>query len=334
MPPPAALARLAPLGHDAARMAKPLEYNATLVEREDLTPALGVFRVRPDEALPGTGAWFVPGQYMVLGLNNEVRVELGGVRRPMSIASAPDRRDLVEFYIRYVDKPESDNPFTHLLWPRKPGERMYVRVHPTGKFTVPDTVGADDRRLKICLAAGTGLAPFLSMVRSEHIKDPTRSLADYVIIHGASYSADLGYRDELDALVQRTGLRYLPTVSRPQQDPSWRGHTGRAESFFAPDRLAGLEDILGLAPGGFRPDAVQILICGLQGTIGQCIEQLVPRGFVPDNRKIRRALEIPDDHKPTIFYEAYDTIPPIDLENAAHVAGLKAAYRAATATAS
>ncbi|HEY0137418.1 MAG TPA: hypothetical protein VGB85_25215, partial [Nannocystis sp.] len=225
-------------------MAKPLEYNATLVEREDLTPALGVFRVRPDEALPGTGAWFVPGQYMVLGLNNEVRVELGGVRRPMSIASAPERRDLVEFYIRYVDKPESENPFTHLLWPRKVGERMYVRVHPTGKFTVPDTVGADDRRIKVCVAAGTGLAPFLSMVRSEHIKDPTRSLSDYVIIHGASYSADLGYREELEALAEKTGLRYLPTVSRPQQDPSWRGHTGRAENFFSPARLAALEDIL------------------------------------------------------------------------------------------
>jgi ferredoxin--NADP+ reductase len=267
---------------------------------------------------------------MVLGLNNEVKVELGGVRRPMSIASAPERRDLVEFYIRYVDKPESENPFTHLLWTRKEGDRMYVRVHPTGKFTVPDTVGADDKRLKVCVAAGTGLAPFLSMVRSEHIKDPNRSLSDYVIIHGASYSADLGYRDELEALAAKTGLRYLPTVSRPQQDPSWRGHTGRAENFFSPARLAALEDILGLPPRAFRPDNVQILICGLQGTIGQCIEQLVPRGFVPDNRKIRRALEIPEDHKPTIFYEAYDTIPPIDLADAAHVAELKAAYKAAT----
>src|SRR5688500_12730006 len=100
-------------------MAKPPEYNATLVERDDITPARGVFPVRRDGVVPGTGAWFVPGQYMVLGLNNEVKVELGGVRRPMSIASAPERRDLVEFYIRYVDKPESENPFTHLLWTRK-----------------------------------------------------------------------------------------------------------------------------------------------------------------------------------------------------------------------
>ncbi len=309
-------------------MAKPLEYNATLVEREDLTPALGVFRIRPDEALPREGAWFVPGQYMVLGLNNEVKVELGGVRRPMSIASAPERRDLVEFYIRYVEKPESENPFTHLLWTRKAGDRMYVRVHPTGKFTVPDTVGSDDRRLKVCLAAGTGLAPFLSMVRSEINQDPTRSLADYVIIHGASYSQDLGYRDELDALVRNHGLVYLPTVSRPKADPSWQGHVGRAESFFAADRIDGLEDLLKLPRGGFVPSAVQILICGLQGTIGTCIESLVPRGFVPDNRKIRRALEIPEEMKPTIFYEAYDTIPPIDLEDAPRVAGLKAAFHA------
>ncbi len=310
-------------------MAKPLEYNATLVEREDLTSALGVFRIRPDEALPGTGSWFVPGQYMVLGLNNEVKVDLGGVRRPMSIASAPERRDLVEFYIRYVERPESDNPFTHLLWTRKAGDRMYVRVHPTGKFTVPDTVGVDDRRIKVCVAAGTGLAPFLSMVRSELNQDPQRSLADYVIIHGASYSADLGYRDELEALARDHGLRYLPTVSRPQQDPNWRGHSGRAESFFGPGRIDELEDLLGLPRGGFLPSSAQILICGLQGTIGQCIESLVPRGFVPDNRKIRRALEIADDLKPTIFYEAYDTIPPIDLEDAPRVAGLKAAFHAA-----
>lgn len=314
-------------------MAKPLEYNATLVEREDLTPALGVFRIRPDENLPGEGAWFVPGQYMVLGLNNEVKTELGGVRRPMSIASAPERRDLVEFYIRYVEKPESENPFTHLLWTRKAGDRMYVRVHPTGKFTVEDTTGVGDPRLKVCVAAGTGLAPFLSMVRSEINKDPNRSLGDYVIIHGASYDADLGYREELDALVAKHGLKYLPTVSRPQACPNWRGQGGRAESFFAPDRIAGLEQACGLGAGEFLPSKVQILICGLQGTIGTCIEHLVPRGFVPDNRKIRRALEIADDLKPTIFYEAYDTIPPIDLEDTAKVAGLKAAFRAAQAQA-
>ena len=34
-------------------MAKPLSYNATLVERIDTTDALAIFKVRPDEPLPG-----------------------------------------------------------------------------------------------------------------------------------------------------------------------------------------------------------------------------------------------------------------------------------------
>lgn len=309
-------------------MAKELVYNATIVEREDLTPALAVFRVRPDEGFPGEGSWFTPGQYLTLGLNNTEKPELGSVRRPMSIASAPERRDLVEFYIRFVEKPESDNPLTHLLWKTRAGDRMFLRSQPVGKFTVEDTMGAGDTRLKMCVAAGTGLAPFLSMVRSKVNQNPACRLDDFAIIHGASYSKDLGYRDELERLAREHGLHYLPTVSRPREDANWTGAVGRAEDFFRADRLPVLEDSLRLDRGAFRPDRVGILICGLQGTIGATIERLLPRGFIPDNRKIRRALQISDELPAHTFYEAYDTIPPIDLNDTAHVAELKAAFDA------
>lgn len=310
-------------------MAKLLEYNATLVEREDITPLLGVFRIRPDEALPGEGAWFTPGQYMTLGLNNEAVPELGSVRRPMSIASAPERRDLIEFYIRYVEKPESNNPFTHLLWKQKAGDRMYLRVHATGKFTLPDTVGADDTRLKIMVAAGTGLAPFLSIARSFKISSPTRSQRDLAIIHGVSYSADLGYRPEMEDLARETGLSYLPTVSRAHTEPAWKGAAGRAEDFFKADRLEDFERQVGLAPGELTPERAAILICGLQGTIGATITRLLPRGFIPDNRKIRAALAVPESLPASIFYEAYDTTPPIDLKDEVLVAGLREQLHAA-----
>lgn len=315
-------------------MAKELVYNATLAEREDLTPALAVFRIRPDTPLPGEGAWFVPGQYLTIGLNNAERPELGSVRRPMSIASAPERRDLVEFYIRFVEKPESDNPLTHLLWKARPGDRIFLRSQPVGKFTVEDTLGQHGQhpRMKVCVAAGTGLAPFLSMVRSKVNQDPNTRLDDWAIIHGASYSRDLGYRDELEGLAERHGLRYLPTVSRPREETAWAGHVGRAEDFFLPDRLPGLEDSLGLDRNTFRPDRVGILICGLQGTIGATIERLLGRGFIPDNRKIRRALEIPESLAPHTFYEAYDTVPPIDLNDAPRVAELKATFHASLST--
>ncbi len=313
-------------------MAKPLEYNATLVEREDITPQLAVFRIRPDEPLPGEGPWFIPGQYMVIGLNNEAVPELGSVRRPMSIASAPERRDLIEFYIRYVEHAESDNPLTHLLWKIKPGDRCYTRTKPTGKFTLAETCGEDDPRLKVMVAAGTGLAPFLSIVRSRAIQEPERSQADLALIHGASYSADLGYVDEIRALVEKTGLHYLPTVSRKDRDPDgWTGHGGRAESFFLAEELAAFEASVGLGPGGLVPSRAQILICGLQGTIGSTITRLLGRGFVPDNRRLRRALEVPEELPASIFYEAYDTTPPIDVKDEALIEKLKAELHGALA---
>ena len=45
-------------------MARPLEYNATVVERVDLTDALSILLILPDR-LP-TRPWFAAGQYCVL----------------------------------------------------------------------------------------------------------------------------------------------------------------------------------------------------------------------------------------------------------------------------
>lgn len=294
-------------------MAKPIEYNATLVERIDLTSALAIFKVRPDDAVTADPA-FIPGQYMTLGMNNQATPEKGSVRRPMSIASAPEEAELFEFYIRYVNHPESDNPLTHLLWPTKAGERLFLRSKAVGKFTVADTVGDDDPRIRVCVAAGTGLAPFLSMVRSQQLKDPGTDLSRWVILHGASYPDDLGYREELESMVAQ-GLHYYTTVSRPQEAPDWDGDTGRVEDYFLPERLAQLESRLGLAAGEFNPKRAVIFICGLQGTISQTIVRLNARGFVTENRKLRRAFELSEEIAPTLFFEQYDTTPVIDIKN-------------------
>src|ERR1051325_6518899 len=158
-------------------MAKPLEYNATLTERVDITDALSLFRVTPDQ--PPARPWFVPGQYCVLGLNNQEKPELGSVRRSISIASAPEDDGPVEFYIRWVAKPESENPLTHLLWNIKAGDRMYMRAVAAGVFTIKDTIGEADPRLRILVAAGTGSAPFVSMIRSELERDPKADLSKW-----------------------------------------------------------------------------------------------------------------------------------------------------------
>ena len=311
-------------------MAKALEYNATLSERIDVTDALTVFRVKPDQ-LPAERPWFAPGQYCVLGLNNTEKPELGSVRRSMSIASAPEDDGPIEFYVRFVSKPESDNPLTHLLWKLKAGDRMYMRAVAAGVFTIKDTVGLDDNRIKVLVAAGTGSAPFVSMVRSELRRNPNADLSKYVLLHGASYPADLGYRDELMKYVEVNGLKYWGTVSRPKEAPDWKGDTGRVEAFFEGAKLDDLEKRLGLAKGGFNPKNVLIYICGLTGTITGTIVPLIDRGFIPDFKRIREALGVPPEAKDSVFYEQYDTEPVIDIKNPAVVEPLRARMQAGLA---
>lgn len=311
-------------------MTKPLIYNATLTERVDFTSALAAFKIRPDDPIPGDPP-FVPGQYVTIGLNNEEKPELGSVRRPMSIASAPEDEGALELYIRYVSHPESDNPLTHLLWKTRAGDRIFLRAKAVGKFTLDDTVGKDDRRHKIFVAAGTGLAPFLSIVRSHHHRDPEADLSSYVILHGASYPADLGYREELLALAESRRLPYMASVSRPKEAPDWRGDVGRVEDYFLPDRLAELEERLGLGAGGLRPDRAVIYICGLQGTISNTIIRLLGRGFIPENRKLRRALEAPEDLPASLFFEQYDSTPVIDVQDPAVMEPLRELLRSALA---
>ena len=321
----------------AAPMAKLLEYNATLVERIDLEPALSIFKVRPDQITRkegDEGPWFVPGQYLTIGLNRpaiegEEDPRPRSVRRPMSIASAPEEGHTAEFYIRYVSKPESDLPLTHLLWEIQPGARMYMRPVATGKFTVRDTVGDDDPRIKLCIAAGTGLAPFISIVRSRILRDPTARLDDIAILHGASYSMSLGYKEELERLVREHGLRYAPTISRPKEEPEWTGLGGRVEALLGPERIEQTEAALRLRPGELRPGRAAVLICGLNGTIAQTIINLAPRGFVPDNRKLRRALEVDDTHPASLFWEQYDSTPVIDTKNRALIERLRSQLHAA-----
>ena len=287
-----------------------LTYNATIVERIDLTDALSIFRIEPDN--PPGHPWFTAGQYCVIGLNNSAHPELGPVRRPMSMASAPESHGPVEFYIRRVATPDSRNPLTGLLWNIPAGSRLYLRTAAAGVFTFRDTIGTDDGRMRVLVAAGTGLAPFMSMIRSEVCRNPHVDLSRWVLLHGASYPGELGYNAELRQLSRANHLKYWPTVSRPAEAPGWNGDIGRVEAFFEAARLGDLEARLGLPRGGFTPAATAIFVCGLTGTIGETILRLLDRGFAPDDKRSRRALHVPLDAPASIFCEHYDakrTIP-------------------------
>lgn len=295
-------------------MAKPVEYNAILVERIDLTDKLAIFRVKPDETWGAAGDGQIPefegGQYAVLGLMSERDPEKGAVLRPYSISSPPEEKRFLEFYIRYVDQPASENPLTHLLWKLKPGDRLHLGRRITGHFTLAKTVGPEDPRLKVFVAAGTGLAPFVSIVLSYLRRGVPPS--QFAILHGARQPQDLGYREDLQRIFRELPSRYLPTVSDLPE--GWDGDTGRVETFFDDEKLSVLEARLGLEEGELTPQRAVIYICGLYGTIHNTLVHLLARGFVPNDRAIRQGLGLHDEPS-SLFFEKYDDVPILDLSN-------------------
>ena len=307
-------------------MSKRLDYNAKLVQRTTVSDGLAIFNIQLDQPLTSSaddGQRFVPGQYLTLGLNRPADDPMDdrplSVVRPISIASGPEHPYL-QFYIRYVTRPQSTLPFTHLLFSLENGERIFVRPSPKGQFTEKHTCGDRGGQTLIMLAAGTGLAPFMSMVRSKVRQNPNISLEDHVIIHGVSNPTYLGYYNELQMLSRQNGLKYLPTISRRREAPTWKGCIGRAEHVLAPDRIEDTEKQLGIA---IRPGKAVVTICGLTGTIRETIVALAARGFVPHHRKIRKELQIPDSQPSTVFYEQYDSEPVVNPKNVQLVTQLR-----------
>lgn len=295
-------------------MGKILEYNAVLLERIDLSEKLAIFRIRPDASWGGEQRGKIPdfegGQYVALGLNNEDAPEKGGVMRPYSIASPPEEKRFLEFYIRRVERPLSDNPFTHLLWRQAPGARIFLGPRIAGHFTLSKTVGPEDPRLKIFVAAGTGLAPFISIVLS-HLRRGVPP-SHFAILHGARQAQDLGYREDLQRVFHEIPHRYLPTISSETHD--WSGEIGRVETFFDNEKLTAVETRLGLSEGDFNPRNAVVYVCGLYETIHTTLRRLLRRGFVPNDAMIRRGLGIMD-FAPSLFFEKYDDAPVLDLSN-------------------
>jgi ferredoxin--NADP+ reductase len=297
-------------------MGKPVVYNATLVGREDLSESLALFRVLPDDVPPPERPWFESGQYVSLGLNVDDAAAPHATLRPYSIASAPEERRWIELYIRLAAVPESPEPFTPLLWQVPVGGRLYASPKIAGRFTETHTVGPGDRRVRVFAAAGTGIAPFVSAARSAAARGRDDLLARMVVLHGASHVHELGYRADLEALVPR-GLRYVPAISRPAANPGWTGHRGRVETTF---------DGMDLAP-----DRAVVFVCGFTGTITASVERLVRRGFVPEDRRLRRLLQVPEGAPPSLFYEQYDTTPIVDPKDEVRLSELRAEVKARVA---
>lgn len=228
-------------------------HRGRLTDWQEIAEGLAIMGVAADHPFA-----FAPGQYATLGLPHP---DGKLVQRPMSIASSADRRSAYEFLVRHV--PGGD--FTSVLWQARLGDPVHISG-PKGRFLLQD-----DGRICLFVASGTGLAPFMSMIRTLESRASDR---DIVLLHGVSRDRDLAWRSELESLAAGGAfrLRYVATVSRPEECPDWRGLTGRAEAV-----LSGQLDRFNL-----RSDNTTIYACGNPQMVEAVSAIAAARGFQPD----------------------------------------------------
>ncbi|MDZ4773533.1 MAG: ferredoxin--NADP reductase [Planctomycetota bacterium] len=249
--------------------------NATIVARRDLNDRVAILHVRPDG---GEVAPFVPGQFIQLGLPADevapppdapTRTKL--VKRSYSIASAPREHEAYEILIAFVDS----GKLTPKLRGYGIGDRVWHDPVPKGHFTMERVARGQDL---VFVATGTGVAPFVSMLR-QHGSDTLR-FAHLVVVHGAREQSDLAYHDELVGAAKRDRrVRYVPILSRESRSSDWSGLRGHVQT--------ALEPACFQSRAGFALDklSAQIFLCGNPAMIDDVRLRLAARGFITNTPK-------------------------------------------------
>ena len=206
---------------------------------------------------------FRNGHFVMVG------IEVGGkpLLRAYSVVS-PNYDEHLEFYSIKVQ----DGPLTSRLQHIKPGDPILISRKPTGTLLWDHLLPG--KRLYL-LASGTGLAPFMSIIRDPDVYERFEHV---VIAHGVRRISDLGYQDyiekelpqhELVGEQVQKQLLYYPTVTR---EPF--RNQGRITDLIETGKLAA---DLGLPQLNAAED--RVMICGSPSLLKDLATLLESRGF-------------------------------------------------------
>ncbi len=209
------------------------------------------------------GFRFDSGQFVMIGLETEARP----LMRAYSIASAS-----WEEHLEFLSIKVTDGPLTSRLQHLQPGDPIIVTRKPTGTLVLTDL---NPGRHLYLLGTGTGLAPFMSIIRDP---ETYQRFDKIVLAHGVRYVNDLAYADYLEhelpqheylGELVREKLIYYPTVTREV----FR-HRGRITDAIVDGVMS---DATGLPP--LNPATDRVMLCGSPAMLDDLSALLDGRGF-------------------------------------------------------
>ena len=194
---------------------------------------------------------FQPGQYLTL----RTRLEGEDVRRSYSICSGLD-----EGVLRVAIKRVEGGRFSGWAHGGLAAGQVIEAMPPAGRFVLPKGgPKGGSGRVVLGVAAGSGITPVLSILKTVLAREAG---SRFVLLYGSRRTADILFREELEALKDRfmARLSVVHVLSRERQDiPVLNG------------RLDGGKVLSLLA--GVRPDVA--LLCGpgeMIGSVGAALE--------------------------------------------------------------
>jgi len=218
----------------------------TVLEVEHFTDRLFRIKTTRDRSLR-----FKDGEFLMIGLDHwsEKLQKNKPIMRAYSVAS-PSHQDSLEFYSIKVQ----DGPLTSRLQHIKVGEEILVNTKPVGTLI---TTNVKSGRTLYMLATGTGIAPFLSLMRGFEVYD---NYDNVVLLHGVREVKELAFDDYLTNLnedetykeITQGKFKYYPTVTR--EDFKNQGRVTDAMYTGNVQKVLGLEE--------FDKDKDRVMICG------------------------------------------------------------------------
>jgi ferredoxin/flavodoxin---NADP+ reductase len=234
----------------------------TVLSVHHWTDKLFTFKTTRDQSLR-----FSNGHFTMIGL----RVNGKPLLRAYSIVSAN-----YEEHLEFLSIKVPDGPLTSRLQHMKLGDKIIVGRKPTGTLLIDCLLPG--KRLYL-LSTGTGLAPFMSIVRDPETYERFEQV---ILVHGVRQKDELAYHDllaehlpahEFLGDLVTSQLRYYPTVTRE----SYR-NMGRVTDLIQTGKI-----FADLQLPALNGEEDRVMICGSPGMLKDLKHMLEGIGFPEGN---------------------------------------------------
>lgn len=252
----------------------------TVTSVQQWTPTLFSFRVtRPD------GFRFTAGQFVSLGMNPEqlahfnpsknepIFAEDNTVFRAYSIVSS-EYDEFLEFFSVVIP----DGAFTSKLQYLQVDDTLWLKLTPFGFLTLARYQSPAPQDLWL-LATGTGLAPFLSILKTLEVWEKYQQI---VLVYSVRHTNELAYREDLQAIIENYRLAetgasftFIPVVTREAEFKGLRQRLPELLLYGQLEQTANLK---------LNPQTSHVMLCGNPQMVEDTKETLKKMGLAMNRR--------------------------------------------------